>query len=209
MKNFVIDDLDPRAADPEGYAYHPLEGFYRSGQAQETGQLFNGIDFAALPPVLRTLLVSDGTVTKLLEAYFWEPVEVRRLFHGDVILEEDLPELELAQGEYVLRRKVVCRGVFSGRTFCHAQSTIRPGQLWPGARDDLIKGRLGIGELLRDRRVETYRELLTCEAEPAGDLAGELETQPEEILIGRTYRIHIGGRPSLLIADKFPVSRFR
>ncbi len=30
------------------------------------------VDFAALPPILRTLLVTDGTVTKTLEAYFSE-----------------------------------------------------------------------------------------------------------------------------------------
>ena len=205
----MIDDLDPSAADPDRYSYHPLEGFYRSNSGQETGHVFNGIDFASLPAPLRTILISDGTVTKLLEATYFEPIEVKRLAHGDFILEQDSPALEQSQGGHVLRRKVICRGVVSGRVFCHALSYIRPDQLWPGAHDDLIKGRLGIGELLRDRRVETFRELLTCCSEPAGELAGDLEVPPGEILISRTYRIHVDRKPAVWIADKFPISRFR
>jgi chorismate-pyruvate lyase len=209
LKNFVVEDSASRAGDPERYSYHPLEGFFQSGRSPETGGLSNGINFASIPPILRALLASDGTVTKLLEAYFFEPVEVKRLFHGDYVLDKDLPPLELARGEQVLRREVVCRGVFSGRAFCHALSFIQPHQLWPGASDDLLKGRLGIGELLREHRVETYRELLTCQSGPAGDLSGHLETTPQDMLISRTYRIHIARKPSLWIADTFPVSHFR
>jgi len=208
MKNFVVNDSEPRETAPERYSYNPLEGFYRDEQGRGPGHLFNGIDFDALPPILRTLLVSDGTVTKFLEAYYWEPIQVKRLFHGDFILEEDVPDVGLTKGEHVLHRKVALRGVFSGRIFCYALSYIRPNQLWPGVRDDLIKGRLGIGELLRDRRVETYRELLSYELGPVGDLAADLGAQPDEVLISRTYRIHIGRQPSLLITEKFPVSHF-
>ena len=39
----------------------------------------HAIPLAELPPFLRALLVTDGTVTKILEAYFWEPVVVDTL----------------------------------------------------------------------------------------------------------------------------------
>ena len=34
------------------------------------------VDLSLLPPFLRTLLVTDGTVTKSLEAFYWEPIKV-------------------------------------------------------------------------------------------------------------------------------------
>jgi hypothetical protein len=37
------------------------------------------LDLATLPPFLRTLLVADGTVTKILEAFFWEPVRIESI----------------------------------------------------------------------------------------------------------------------------------
>lgn len=208
MKNFVVNEAGPREVLPGNYSYHPLEGFRRDESAGGAGQVFDGIDFDALPPILRTLLVSDGTVTKFLEAYYWEPIEVKRLFHGDIVLEKDLADLGLTKGAHVLHRQVAMRGLFSGRIFGRAESYIRANQLWPGVEDDLIEGRLGVGELLRERRIETHRELLRYQTGPVGDLAVELGAQSDELMISRTYRIHIGRQPALLITDRYPVSHF-
>jgi hypothetical protein len=40
-------------------------------------------DFPGLSPILRVLLVTDGTVTKTLEAYFGEAIEVDVLEHAE------------------------------------------------------------------------------------------------------------------------------
>jgi chorismate-pyruvate lyase len=168
----------------------------------------NDIDFQNLPPILRTLLVSDGTVTKLLEAYYGESIEVKRLFHGEQPIAEDIPALDVKQGDSVLHRQVLMCGVKTGTIYSYAQSYIRADLLWPGVRDDLVQGRLGIGELLRGRRVETYRELLTCRSGPANELARDLEVGEDDLLISRAYRIFVGGKPCIFIVDKFPISRF-
>ena len=40
------------------------------------------LDLSQLPAFLRTLMVTDGTVTKSLEAWFWEPVKVEVLMNA-------------------------------------------------------------------------------------------------------------------------------
>lgn len=184
----------------------PMDGFQLEN-TQGRG-VVNGIDFDKLPPILRTLLVSDGTVTKLLEAYFWEPIQVKRLFHGEHPAIGEIPALGLKQGETVLRRRVLMCGITTGRIYSYAQSYIRADLLWPGVRDDLVQGRLGIGELLRGRRIETYREPLSYELTPAGELAPELDVKEEDLLISRAYRIFVGGAPCIFIVDKFPIGLF-
>jgi chorismate-pyruvate lyase len=168
----------------------------------------NEIDFENLPPILRTLLVSDGTVTKLLEAYYGESIQVKRLFHGEQPAAEDIPALEIKQGDPVLHRRVLMCGIKTGTIYSYAQSYIRADLLWPGVRDDLVQGMLGIGELLRGRRVETYRELLTCQLGPANEFARDLDVKEDDLLISRAYRIFARGAPCIFIVDKFPISRF-
>ena len=103
----------------------------------------------ALPPFLRTLLVADGTVTKSLEAFFWEQIEVENLGQAPARLSEAAPWLNLAAGESVLERRVRLRGMESGRVYAYAQSLIKLEALPEHLRADLQQGRIGIGELLR------------------------------------------------------------
>jgi chorismate-pyruvate lyase len=188
-----------------GYAYNPIRGFYPKAQAPD---LKEGVEFDKIPPILRTLLVSDGTVTKFLEAFYWEPVQVKRLFHEDRPAEKDIVPLDIKAGDSVLHRRVLLQGMISKNVYGYAASFIRTDLLWASVRDDLVQGRLGIGELLRDRRVETYRELLTYESSPAGELARDLACQENAMVIMRSYRILIGGKPCLFISEHFPVHHF-
>ena len=152
-----------------------------------------------LPPVLRTILVSDGTVTRFLEAYYGELIDVDVLSHQVQEQQEFLTELELQPGDRLLNRHVLLRGSKSQIKYGSAESWIRLGRLPSGVREELESGQLGIGELLDDQRVESYRELLKFWVEK--DKVGELASC-------RQYRIWIQSQPTLLIVEKFPVSVF-
>ena len=52
-----------------------------------------GKAMADLPPFLRSLLITDGTVTKTLEAYFWEPVQVQVLKQQELRITERIDAL--------------------------------------------------------------------------------------------------------------------
>jgi len=171
------------------------------------------IPLSDLSPFLRALLVTDGTVTKALEAYFWEPVTVDTLEQRFETAAEPVPWIGLAAGDACLIRDARLRGVHSGRAFAEALSLIRTELIPPDFRRRLIAREIGIGALIRDSGLESYREVLDVGLEhgggprrdPAGAGAGAADSGPS---VFRTYRIIIGGRPVILITECFPLALF-
>ena len=177
-------------------------------RTREGADASSSMGFDQLPPVLRTLLSSDGTVTKFLEAYFRERIQVKTLFHAEAPLGEDLAPLEIKKGGLILRRRVQMFGGTTNRLYGLAESFIRADILWPEVREDLVQGRLGIGELMRERRLETYREVLGCDFGPAGPWAVELQCSEAAATVARIYRIFFAGKPCLLITDRYVIAHF-
>lgn len=177
----------------------PLQPFFRSRGYVPGGIVTNSrnetLHMEALPPFLRTLLVTDGTVTKHLEAYFWEQVEVENLGQAETVLEREVPWLEMRAGDAVLQRRVRLHGAESGRVYAHAESLIRLASLPDRLRADLLEGRIGIGELLREKGLETYREIL--------DVGKRGDDR-----VYRTYRIVINHHPAILITEEFPCALY-
>jgi len=166
------------------------------------------VKMAALPPFLRTLLVTDGTVTKSLEAFFWEVVKVENLGQAVTTLDKDVNWLDAHRDDTVLRRRVRLVGADSGVVYAYAESLLRHQLLPAELQQSLIKGKIGIGELLRECGLETYRELLDFGTEPIGDLAPVFEGRGGSELIYRVYRIALHGDPVILITEKFPRAVF-
>jgi chorismate-pyruvate lyase len=173
------------------------DGFQRNGQIPRTEG--DGLELASLPPFLRSILVTDGTVTKIIEAYFWEPLAVDTLAQDLAVAERDLPWLEVLAGDRILVRQAQLRGVHSGHRYADAFSVIRIERIPPAFRQRIIDREIGIGVLIRDSGLESYREVMEVGAEaPAPqDLAGER--------VFRSYRIIIAGAPVILITETFPL----
>lgn len=190
----------------------PVQPYFKSRGYVPGGIVTNSknesLHMEALPPFLRTLLVADGTVTKSLEAYFWEQVEVENLGQAPATLQVAAPWLNLAAGATVLERRVRLRGMESGRVYAYAQSLIKLEALPEHLRADLQQGRIGIGELLRERGLETYREILDVGQSIEPQLKDVFEFDPGD-LIYRTYRIVIQHQPAIQITEKFPCSVYR
>jgi len=164
------------------------------------------LEFQSLPPFLRTLLVTDGTVTKALEAYYWEPVQVDTVFQEFVQAEADIDWLDVRSGDEVLSRRVNLRGRARSTVYAKAYSILRSSLIPTQLRAQLLAGTLGIGELIRDCGLETYRELLEI-----GLTTAEDELDPGDATLGavyRTYRIVLGGRPAILVTEHFPLDVF-
>lgn len=180
---------------------HPpfrCDGFVRNGViATAAGE---PQPLSALPPFLRTLLVTDGTVTKILEAYFWEPVTVDTLTQQFETATEALSWIAVAPGEQCLTREVRLRGHDSGRSFAEAFSVIRHAQIPTNFRQRLIDREIGIGVLIRDSGLESYREVLDVGLDCTADGAAA---------VFRTYRIFIARQPVILITESFPLALYR
>jgi chorismate-pyruvate lyase len=168
-----------------------------------------GLEMADLPAFLRTLLVTDGTVTRSIEAYFWETVNVEGLGQGVIAVDQAVESLELKQGEDVLRRRVRLVGEDSQAVYAHAESLLRLDRLPSELNRELQAGRIGIGELLRERSLETYRELLAFGVETMGPLTEVFPGKDTDLLVTRVYRIALNHQPTILITEKFPLALYK
>lgn len=173
-----------------------------------TGYLANGIltnragesfHFAELPAFLRVLLSTDGTVTKSLESYFWEPVMVENLGQAYCELELPAPIIDCAAGDRVMQRHVQLVGKHSQRHYVKADSLIRTSLMPTSVREDLEAGIVGVGEILRECNLETYREIVDF----------GYDNWNGQDAAWRTYRIVMDGEPFIQITEKFPVALYR
>ena len=171
-----------------------------------TGPTRSTISLAGLPPFLRTLLVTDGTVTKSLEAYYWEPVRIEDVVIRRTRAEAAIEWLDSGADEDVIVRSVQLRGGVSRRLYASAFSIIRMAPLPESLQTRLLSGEIGIGELIREVGLETYRELLefgaTQDMTPFGGRATEVEC------VYRSYRIMVEHRPAILVSECFPIHSF-
>ncbi len=155
-----------------------------------------------LPPFLRTLLVADGTVTRSLEAYFWEPIDVIQLEQQERQSSEPVPELELEANSRALFRRVELRGRRSGKLYSCAESIIKTTEIPLTWRDELLAGRLGIGTLISDSGMESYREIIGYDLDAAADTGSSA-------VVSRNYRIFLNRRPTILITESFPLAAYQ
>jgi len=163
-------------------------------------------DFAGLSPILRVLLVTDGTVTRTLEAYFGEAIDVDVLEHAERTSDSPYPEIDVAAGDHILHRYVRLLGRATRKVYAVAESVAVLEHISQQMRRQLIEEHKGIGELLREGRLETYRELLTAGLTAAARWAEHLNVAATAGVVTRDYRIYQRGRAVLLIREIFPES---
>lgn len=188
-------------------SYFRSSGYLPEGQI--TGRTGETFSLEALPAFLRTLLVADGTVTKSLEAYFWEPVEVVAVSQRTLPSDTGLQEVLVDADTEILSREVSLAGKQSSICYARARSQLVLSRLPQRLVTGLIAGELGIGELLREETVETYREIIHLDYFPAhysGVLAPAGLDEPQ---VSRSYRIRVGGQPAILVTEFFPLGPYR
>jgi chorismate-pyruvate lyase len=182
-------------------------GYIEGGIVRNINQ--DVMDMEALPPFLRTLLVTDGTVTKSLEAYFWENIKVEKLSQEQCWLTQELPAIEAKIGERVLKRDVLLRGCSSNDIYVYATSYLLTDMLDEEIKKALVEGKIGIGELLREIGLETYREIVDFGRE-VYQTNQEGSENPELLeVIYRIYVINISGKPAIQITERFPYLLFQ
>lgn len=177
------------------------ELFQRSGYMPGAADM----NWSALPPFLRVLLSTDGTVTKSLEAYFWEPVEVKRssqveLISADVKRLPALTAVALPSDELLWQRDVELVGAHSHCCYAVASSLVRYTLLPNALREALEKDRLGIGGVIRELGMETYRKVVAV---------GQNPPAPEPAsAIWRTYCLYYEGQVLMHITETFDLKSF-
>ncbi len=156
------------------------------------------INAASLPAFLRTLLVMDGTVTKALESWFWEPVQI--------ISKSNI------SAENSLQREVILSGKQSQQRFACARSDVALSHLPETIALALQEGKIGIGELLRDKGLETYRDIFAVK------LLSKDEVEQDDLLqqcsqssdfIARAYNIEVNAKVAITVTEFFPINLYK
>lgn len=173
-------------------------------QSQKPPQL-GELNLRVLTPFQRTLLVIDGTVTKFIEAYTMEPIEVIRLSQEAHCLNEKHQWLAAETGTDVIARQVLLKGRYSGKIYAYAASLIIESRINENLKHDLDVEGGGIGRILLNNQVESRREVLWYGKEQANGLPEAISHLNKTDFISRTYRIIVGGKPVMLINEKFPM----
>lgn len=163
------------------------------------------VNLRALSPFQRALLVTDGTVTKFLEAYTLEPVESIRLKQESQQLASDYAWLEAPRGMEVVARQVLLHGRHSATIYAHAVSLLVTARLPVDLLSNLAVEPGGLGRVLLNGQIENRREILWYGRERVDDLPEEIARLTGNAFISRTYRIIAGGQPMMLINEKFPL----
>lgn len=162
------------------------------------------VNLRTLSPFQRALLVIDGTVTKFLEAYMMEPIEVVRLAQVDRELTADHPWLEVPAGSVVAVRHVMIRGGHSGNFYVYAVSSVVLDRLPETIRERVVGETEGLGRILNANRQESRREVLWYGREHVDELPEEVRRVSDGEFISRTYRIIVKQQPIMMINEKFP-----
>ncbi len=175
---------------------------------------YGDVDVASLDPVLRGLLFSDGGVARALAAHTLGRVSVEVIEQQRAVAPAQVAErLTIAPGTSAIRRRVVTH--LAGRAFestpaAHAESHILPERLPPQFSSALARNPEGIGEALREIRLESRRELLWFGLGEAPGWAADLAGGES---LTRSYRVVSGGQPAILILEGLSIewrgNRFR
>ncbi|MFQ6395049.1 chorismate--pyruvate lyase family protein [Nocardia sp. KC 131] len=146
---------------------------------------------AELSPYHRSLLMNDGTVTRLLEAFALEPIAAVGVSeHEPTTVQSHNRWLDVRPEDEVVARYVDLVGMRSGTRYLRAESLIVMNRLPAGFRDALQSQAAGIGAALQAMKAEPRRQLLY--------FGGTFDS-----VCARSYRIIVRGVPSLVINEWF------
>jgi chorismate-pyruvate lyase len=165
-----------------------------------------GLQFRGLDPLQRILLITDGTLTEILEATLLEPISLVKVAQDFIPAAESDAMLEPEQGEIFMERQILLRGSRSGRNYVYAKSVLAVDRLGSKFRDELLESQTPLGRLWLEHKLETFKELLEVRCLAADGLARHFDCPASGLLLARTYRVYSRSRPVMSITEYFPIS---
>lgn len=165
------------------------------------------IEIEALDPFLRSLLFTDGTVTRALGVQALAPVCVERVGQSLARMPADVAAcLEIEVDEESIKRQVSIGIAPSAPPVLWAESHLVPDRLPPGFLGLLDGAPDGIGQSLQRVALENFRELLWFGLDSTPEWATAVS--PSAVgAVRRLYRVINDGQPAILISESFAVER--
>jgi chorismate-pyruvate lyase len=185
--------------------FDPFEDFYLKESALPDDP-DGRVDLRDLTQFQRTLLVTEGTLEKFLEAWMLEPIMIRHVSQEETGTDREIPLLGLPAGEKIIKRQVLLTGKYSGTPFVFAKSLYALERLEQILRTDLSRSDMGLGKIIREHRIETFFQMVLFGKKKAGLIGPYFHIDKNEMLLFRRFRIYIKQEPAALITEKFPIT---
>jgi len=166
----------------------------------------DGFDVSSLDPLQRVLLVTDGTLTEILEANFFERIRLVKISQEAISATGSYALLDPRPGEGLIERKILLQGEKSHRNYAYAESLIAVDRLSRSFRDELLNSTTPLGRLWLEHKLETFKELPELGWHRADHLCHYFECADSAPLLVRTYRVFSFTRPVMVITEYFPTS---
>jgi chorismate-pyruvate lyase len=182
--------------------FDPLYNLLHCREA--SGLTVGTLNLRELTPFQRCLLTLDGTVTKYLETYTLEPIQVLLLHRATLVLNETNPWLDTPPATEVITREVLLRGAYSTTVYAHAVSLLVTDRLPESLLEALENEPGGIGRALLNGRIENRREILWYGREHLCNLPEDIRACTGEDFLSRAYCIIVQDKPVVLINERFP-----
>jgi 4-hydroxybenzoate synthetase (chorismate lyase) len=167
------------------------------------------VEVSAMDSFLRTLLFTDGTVTRTLEVHTLSRVSVEVIDQAKSLASARVANyLQLPDGAELTKRRVSIGIGAATKPIIWAESHIIPDRLPPGFLGLLDRAPDGIGEALQQVKLESWREMLWFGLDLPPDWARVFPvSQTGLTVLKRLYRVIIQSRPALLICESFAVGQ--
>ena len=157
----------------------------------------------------KILLVTDGTVTKLLEHHLDESIKVVKLDEKTEKYHCDLYDVDTElRGSPTLEREILLQGQQTKTNWLYAKSSIFLDHLRKDFLSDLLESNEPIGKLWAKYKLETYKKILVINRNKAGELADYFNIASDDEIVSRTYNVYSNQQIIMIITEKFPVSYF-
>jgi chorismate-pyruvate lyase len=162
-----------------------------------------GVEAYSLEPLQRVLLITDGTLTEILEAMFLERIRLIKVFQQSISAAAAPARLAPDPKETLLERKIILQGIKSNRNYVYAESVIAIERFDPLFRDALLNSDIPLGRLWVEHKLETYKELLDVRCQRANDLCQYFKCEASTLLLVRTYCVFSAAKPVMIISKHF------
>jgi chorismate-pyruvate lyase len=168
-------------------------------------ETLEGIEAGSLNPLQRILIITDGTLTEILEANFLERICLIKVSQQTISSTAVHTRVAPHPGEALLERKILLRGQGSNKNYVYAESIIAINRLPTSFRNELMNSDVSLGRLWLEHKLETFKELPEVKCVQAGKLCEHFDCENSDMLLMRTYYVFLATMPVMVISEYFPV----
>lgn len=162
-------------------------------------------DNLAESKLLKLIVNNEGSVMGLLESLFNEPVDIE--FIQQSMSRPPEHWVDIDQQELILQRSVYLKGLNSNKHYAYALSFIRTGLLEPEVVELFMQKHIGIGNIIKQCHLETYREIVSNQQVFESEITEKFPG--EKAITEKRYLIYVHQLPVILIKEYYPHSLYQ